>query len=73
MFKTLKIDRKNRRIMGVQFTDVKTLEKAAYAIGSNMYEGFKPTARAIRIIRDYSAGKISKQELARLAKAKAYE
>ncbi len=73
MFKSLKIDRKKCRILDVQFPDGQILEKSAYAIGSNMYEGFRPTRRSIGIIRDYSAGKISKQELIRLAKAKAYE
>jgi len=42
MFNTIDIDRNNLTIMGVRFSDLKTLESTASAIGSNMFEGFKP-------------------------------
>lgn len=58
--------------MGVKFDDLKTLERTAYALGSNMFEGFKPTPKGIEIIRDYVAGKISLNELVAFAKQKAY-
>jgi len=58
--------------MGVQFADLQTLESTANAIGSNMFEGFKPTPKGIEIIRDYVTGKISLSELVTLAKQKAY-
>ena len=45
MYKTIDIDRKNLTIMGVKFFDLKTLESAANAIGTNMFEGFEPTKK----------------------------
>lgn len=72
MFKTLEIDRNNLTIMGVKFEDLKTLEGTANALGSNMFEGFKPTSKGIEIIRDYVIGKISLSELVAFAKQKAY-
>lgn len=72
MFNTIKIDRKNLTIMGVKFTDLKTLESTASALGSNMFEGYKPTPKGIEIIRDYVTDKISLSELVTFAKQKAY-
>lgn len=72
MFSTIEIDRTKLTIMGVRFSDLKTLESTANAIGSNMFEGFKPTPRGIEIIRDYVVGKISMIELIKFAKEKAY-
>ena len=70
MFSTIEIDKNNLTIMGVQFSDLKTLESTANALGSNMFEGFKPTPKGIEIIRDYMAGKISLTEFVALAKQK---
>ena len=72
MFNTIEIDRAKLTIMGVKFLDLKTLERTANALGSNMFEGFNPTPKGIEIIRDYVAGKISMSELVILAKEKAY-
>ncbi|TAF72495.1 MAG: hypothetical protein EAZ53_15940 [Bacteroidetes bacterium] len=72
MFNTIEIDRKNLTIMGVKFSDLRTLESTANALGSNMFEGFKPTPNGIEIIRDYVTGKISLCELVIFAKQKAY-
>ena len=72
MFNTIEIDRKKLTIMGVRFSDLKTLESTANAIGSNMFEGFKPTPRGIEIIRDYIIGRISMTELIQFSKEKAY-
>lgn len=72
MFKTIEIDRKNLTIMGVKFTDLKTLENTANALGSNMFEGFKPTPKGVEIIRDYVTGKITLNELVSFAKENAY-
>jgi len=66
------IDRKNLTIMGVQFSDLKILEITANAIGSNMFEGFKPTPKSVEIIRDYVIGKITLAELTKFAKDKSY-
>ena len=72
MFSIIEIDRSNLTLMGVQFLDLKTLEGTANALGSNMFEGFKPTPKGIEIIRDYVTGKISLNELVTFAKQKAY-
>uniref|UniRef100_Q3AQV1 Antitoxin VbhA domain-containing protein n=1 Tax=Chlorobium chlorochromatii (strain CaD3) TaxID=340177 RepID=Q3AQV1_CHLCH len=72
MFNTIDIDRNKLTIMGVKFSDLQTLESTANAIGSNMFEGYKPTPKGIEIIRDYVIGKITLTELIKLAKEKAY-
>ena len=72
MYKAIEIDRKKLTIMGVKFSDLKTLESTANALGSNMFEGFKPTPKGIEIIRDYVTGKITLSELVTFAKQKAY-
>ncbi len=72
MFNTIEIDRNNLTIMGIKFSDLNTLENTATALGSNMFEGFKPTPKGIEIIRDYVTGKISLSELVIFAKQKAY-
>ena len=72
MFQPIEIDRTNLTLMGVQFSDLKTLEGTANALGSNMFEGFNPTPKGIEIIRDYVIGKILLNELVVLAKQKAY-
>lgn len=72
MFNTIEIDRNNLTIMGVKFSDLRTLESTANALGSNMFEGFIPTPKGIEIIRDYVTGEISLSELLIFAKEKAY-
>jgi hypothetical protein len=72
MFNSIDIDRNKLTIMGVKFSDLKTLENTANAIGSNMFEGYKPTPKGIEIIRDYVIGKITLTELIKFAKEKAY-
>jgi putative transcriptional regulator len=72
MFKPLEVDRNNMTIMGVPFSDLKTLESTANALGSNMFEGFNPTPKGVEIIRDYVTGKVSLSELVTYAKEKAY-
>ncbi len=72
MFKAIEVDRNNLTIMGVKFADLKTLESTANALGSNMFEGFKPTPKGIELIRDYVIGKISLNQLVIFAKQKAY-
>ncbi len=72
MYNSIEIDRKKLTIMGVKFSDLKTLENTASAIGSNMFEGFRPTQRSIEIIRDYIVGKISLDDLIIYTKKKTY-
>ena len=72
MYKSIDIDRTKLTLMGVEFSDLKTLESTANAIGSNMFEGYEPTPKGIEIIRDYVTGKISLSELVVFAKQKAY-
>jgi len=70
MYKPISIDRKNLTIMGVQFPDLATLDRTASAIGSNMYEGFVPSEKLIRLYLDLKTGKISNAQLiANLKKA----
>ena len=66
------IDRKSLTIMDVLFPDLETLEIAAEAIGTNMFEGYQPTRRGIEIIRDYCLGRISFMQLINVAKDKSY-
>ncbi|GHV74850.1 hypothetical protein AGMMS49940_21520 [Spirochaetia bacterium] len=63
MYKPIEVDRKNLTIMGVPFSDKKSLERAASAIGSNMFEGWEPTPSKIELYRDFAAGKISPAKL----------
>lgn len=72
MYKKIDIDRKKLTIMGVEFSDLKTLENTANAIGSNMFEGFIPTQKNVKIIRDYMIGKLSLKDLLIFIKDKTY-
>jgi putative transcriptional regulator len=45
--------------MGVQFSDLKTLENTANALGSNMFEGFEPTTELIQLYVDLKKNLIS--------------
>ena len=67
------IDRNNMTIMDVPFPNLEVLENVATAIGSNMFEGFKPTRKGIGIIRDYCLGIITLEQLMVAAREKAYE
>jgi len=71
-FSPIVIDRKSLTLMGVSFPDLATLETTAQAIGSNMFEGYKPTRRGIEIIRDYCLGKITLAQVVDTAKEKQY-
>ncbi|MDR3244203.1 MAG: antitoxin VbhA family protein [Elusimicrobiota bacterium] len=71
-YKPIKIDRENLTIMGVKFSDLDTLNSAANAIGSNMFEGFEPTPKSVEIIRDYISDKITLSQLIQLAKDRVY-
>jgi putative transcriptional regulator len=71
-YKPIEIDRQNLTMMGVQFTDLDTLNSAANAIGSNMFEGFEPTPKSIELIRDYLYEKVTLGQLVQLTKEKAY-
>jgi len=71
-YKPIEIDRQNLTIMGVRFSDLATLNSAANAIGSNMFEGFEPTPKSIELIRDYLSEKVTLGQLVQLTKEKAY-
>lgn len=62
MYKTIDIDRKNLTIMGVKFSDIKTLENTANAIGTNMFEGFEPTKELIQLYVDWKSGSVSEKD-----------
>ena len=63
MYKPIQVDRENLTIMGVSFPDLATLESTANAIGSNMFEGFAPTEKLIRLYLDHKTGKINNAQL----------
>ena len=71
-YRPIEIDRQNLTIMGVRFSDLDTLNSAANAIGSNMFEGFEPTPKSIELIRDYLSEKVTLGQLVQLTKEKAY-
>lgn len=52
MYRSLDINRENLTIMGIEFPDLKSLESAANAIGSNMFEGFEPTPELVQLYID---------------------
>lgn len=62
MYKSIDIDRKNLTIMGVKFSDLKTLENTANAIGTNMFEGFEPTKELIQLYADWRTRVISESD-----------
>jgi putative transcriptional regulator len=68
----LTIDLNELTIMGVKFPDLDTLNSAAEAIGTNMFEGYEPTPQGIAIIRDYLLDKITLSDVIKLSKAKKY-
>jgi len=63
MYKVIEIDRTNLTIMGVQFSNLKSLENTANAIGTNMFEGFEPTKELIQLYVDWKLGIISETDL----------
>lgn len=63
MYKAIEIDRKNLTLMGVKFSDLKSLESTANAIGTNMFEGFEPSAELIQLYVNWKAGLISEKDL----------
>ncbi len=62
MYKSIDIDREKLTIMGVQFSDIRSLESAANAIGTNMFEGFEPSKELIQLYVDWKAGKVSETD-----------
>jgi putative transcriptional regulator len=63
MYTPLDINRENLTIMGIEFPDLKSLESAANAIGSNMFEGFKPTSELVQLYIDLKNNLISDSDL----------
>ena len=72
MYSEIEIDRENLTLMGVKFPNLSALESTANAIGSNMFEGFEPSAKSVEIIRDFVLGNISISDLIDITKAKTY-
>ena len=62
MYKTIDIDRKNLTLMGVKFSDLKTLENTANAIGTNMFEGFEPTKELVQLYVGWKTGIIAESD-----------
>jgi putative transcriptional regulator len=72
MYKPIEVDRERLTIMGVVFPNLETLESAAAALGTNMFEGYEPTPRGVTIFRDYLTDKITLADVAKAAKEKTY-
>jgi putative transcriptional regulator len=68
MYNPIEIDKENLTILGIAFPDMNTFNSAAEAIGSNMYEGFKPTKKRITLIRDYVTNRITFAQFVQSAK-----
>jgi putative transcriptional regulator len=62
MYKSIDIDREKLTIMGVQFSDITSLESAANAIGTNMFEGFEPSRELIQLYVDWKTGEVSETD-----------
>lgn len=62
MYRALDINRENLTIMGIEFPDLKSLESAANAIGSNMFEGFEPTSELVQLYIDLKDKLISESD-----------
>jgi len=62
MYKSIDIDREKLTIMGVHFSDITSLESAANAIGTNMFEGFEPRRELIQLYVDWKTGKVSETD-----------
>ena len=63
MYTPLDINRENLTIMGIELPDLKSLESAANAIGSNMFEGFEPTSELVQLYIDLKNNLISDSDL----------
>ena len=63
MYTPLDINRENLTIMGIEFPNLKALESAANAIGSNMFEGFEPTSELVQLYIDLKNKLISDSDL----------
>jgi putative transcriptional regulator len=72
MYKPIKVDRQNLTLMGVPFPDLKSLESAASAIGSQMFEGYEPTINSIMLIRDLLLHTITPAQFTQKVKAGQY-
>ncbi|MFY7742631.1 MAG: antitoxin VbhA family protein [Flavobacterium sp.] len=62
MYTSIEIDRENLTLLGVKFTDLKSLESTANAIGTNMFEGFEPTKELIQLYVDWKSQLISESD-----------
>jgi len=69
MYKPIQIDREKLTIMGVPLPDLETLNSVAYAIGSNMYEGFEPNEKLIQLYINAKNSRIDNFELITQMKA----
>jgi predicted helicase len=63
------VDEQALTIMGVEFDSNDLFNAVRNALGSSMYEGFKPNANNVELIRDVVSGKISMSEYLKSKKA----
>lgn len=57
------INREKLTLMGVQFPDLRSLERTATAMASNMFEGFEPSRELIQLYLEWKDGGITDAEL----------
>ena len=50
MFNTIEIDRSNLTIMGVKFSDLKTLESTANALGVTCLKDLNPHQKVLKLL-----------------------
>jgi putative transcriptional regulator len=72
MYKPIELNRENLTLMGVPFPDLKTLESAAAAIGSQMFEGYEPTPSTIALFRDLMLHTITPNQFTQIVKEGQY-
>ena len=73
LYMPIVVDRSALTIMGVTFPTLELLENTAAALGTNMFEGFRPSPKSIEIIRDYCLGSITFAQVAAIARNGLYE
>jgi putative transcriptional regulator len=69
MYKPIPTDKEKLTIMGISFPDLETLNSVAYAIGSNMYEGFEPSEKLLQLYLTARTGKMDNAEFITQLKA----
>lgn len=73
MYQAIEVDRESITLMGVKLPDLKSLENAASAIGTNMFEGFEPTKDLIQLYVDWKAGHVTESDFLEKIRVSIYD